>query len=390
LKVVSPKLLTRRYLAALVSVAGLSMLCHLALIRQIKFDARSSAIISLAERQRVLSQRIAAAAAEYRLHVPGARESLLRSSSAFELNSKDLLDEITAMPHEDPTRNTLLQLYLDGPPSVQAQSQLFVSEARILANNPPDDPAGVAPSTAIFSQARSPLLDKLESVATVERRQSSDSVRSLGSNQNILLALILITLGLEAMLIFRPMIHRIVVVNSTLVAVAATDPLTGLQNRRAFLESGDVELFRARRYHRPLSLLMLDVDNFKGINDTYGHGGGDRVLTTLAGIATQTLRSIDRSGRLGGEEFAFLLPETPLSNATLVAERLRVILAELEIPYDQSVIRFTVSIGVSQIASTVSNLTEALVPADRALYHAKAQGRNRVVATNQTPSAAAS
>ena len=379
MKEISPRNLTNYYVGALVIVAGLTSLCHIALIRQIELSSRSAAIINISGRQRMLSQRIAGMTAEYRLQVPGARESLLNSTSVFEKNLQELLDETTAMPRDDKARNALLQLYLDGPQSIQAQSQQFLSEARVLANTPADSPAIIPLSEQLFAQARSPLLDKLEAIVSVEQKQSEDSTRSLEAKQDIMLWLIFFTLTMEALVIFRPMVERITLYSTTLMTVAATDPLTGMQNRRAFLEWGDVELIRARRYHRPLSLLMLDVDHFKSINDTYGHGAGDLVLSTLAENINQTLRSIDRSGRIGGEEFAILLPETPLVSATLVAERIRVILAALEVAHSGSVIRFTVSIGVSQIASTVPNLTEALVYADRALYRAKARGRNCVV-----------
>ena len=383
MKELSSKFLIYCYLAAILIVASLSILCHVALVREIDRNDRAAAVISLSGRQRMLSQRIAGMAAAYRLGVPGARESLIGSINVFDQNSRELLNQITAIPHDDPIRNTLLQLYLDGPQSAQASSQLFLSEARDVAMRSADNPDAIRLSNSLFDQARSPLLDQFEGIVDVQHKQSGSDIHSLERSQNIMLALILLTLFLEAALIFRPMVERITVFGANLVTVAATDPLTGLQNRRAFLQSGEAELIRARRYQRPLSLLMLDVDHFKAINDTHGHGAGDLVLQTLADTITQTLRSIDRSGRLGGEEFAILLPETSLAGATLVAERLRLIIAALEVDYAAAAIRVTVSIGVTQIASTIPTLTEALVFADRAMYLAKAQGRNRVVATNQ-------
>lgn len=160
---------------------------------------------------------------------------------------------------------------------------------------------------------------------------------------------------------------------------ARTDYLTGVFNRRHFMALGGAEIERARRYVSELSILMLDVDAFKRINDRYGHHVGDAVLRKLADGCHSALRSLDVFGRLGGEEFAILLPETGLAAAAEVAERLRLLLADAQVPIEGGqVVRFTVSIGVASMSSPEDSIDTLLNTADRALYAAKHAGRNRV------------
>ncbi len=162
---------------------------------------------------------------------------------------------------------------------------------------------------------------------------------------------------------------------------ARTDYLTGLDNRRAFWERAESELARALRYGSELSLLMIDVDRFKRINDRCGHNSGDRVLRSLADTCRRVLREVDASGRLGGEEFGILLPATPGPQAQEVAERLREAFAADAVRLDDGrVVRYTVSIGLTTLANQRLDLDGLFGQADRALYAAKAQGRDRVCA----------
>ncbi len=162
---------------------------------------------------------------------------------------------------------------------------------------------------------------------------------------------------------------------------AHLDYLTGLNNRRHFMELGESELARAQRYQTALSIFMLDIDHFKRFNDHYGHKAGDLVLQKLAEVMQGTLRTVDIVGRIGGEEFAVLLPETGLAQATEVAERLREHVAQAALVFDAGQSQhFTVSIGVTTVLEKETNLDILLSEADRALYEAKEAGRNRVVA----------
>ena len=162
---------------------------------------------------------------------------------------------------------------------------------------------------------------------------------------------------------------------------ATTDVLTGVANRRHFSETAEREIDRARRYGNKLSLLMLDIDHFKRINDTHGHAVGDEVLKRLPQVVQPLLRKLDFMGRLGGEEFAIMLLETDGEGAAVVAERLRKGLAAVEVRALGVHLHFTVSIGCTEVRmkEQAEDLKSALERADEALYKAKDSGRNRVV-----------
>ena len=164
-----------------------------------------------------------------------------------------------------------------------------------------------------------------------------------------------------------------------LVHQAHTDHLTGFNNRGHFMQQAELELRRAVRYGGALSIFMMDVDHFKKINDTYGHKVGDLVLQKLAAVCRDTLRMIDIIGRVGGEEFAILLPETTEQEAIRVAERLRQAIANAKIPLGHGLpLSITVSIGITSLMSKDDNIDVLLSFADKALYAAKNAGRNRI------------
>lgn len=165
--------------------------------------------------------------------------------------------------------------------------------------------------------------------------------------------------------------------------LANTDPLTGASNRRHFLEQAGRELARSERYATPTALLIMDIDYFKRINDTYGHAVGDAVLQALVTTSRATLRGTDLFGRLGGEEFAAVLIAAPADTAALVAERLRAAVAGLEVRNQGQTVRLTVSIGVGLRRPGELAIEELLKRTDAALYQAKDRGRNRVVVEGQ-------
>ena len=160
------------------------------------------------------------------------------------------------------------------------------------------------------------------------------------------------------------------------------DALTGAFNREYLNERLKAEVAYARRHETDLSLLMIDVDHFKKINDTYGHPGGDAILTSTAVTLGRTLRAEDVLGRYGGEEFSVILRGIVLTGAHVVAERLRAMVEGASVTHDGRVIRCAVSIGAASLTCTEQPSAEALFAvADRRLYAAKRAGRNRVVST---------
>jgi len=168
-------------------------------------------------------------------------------------------------------------------------------------------------------------------------------------------------------------------IQEELESQAQIDFLTGVDNRRYFIQKAEAEFIRSVRYQSKLSLLMIDIDFFKQINDHYGHEAGDNALKRLGEISRQTLRQVDAIGRIGGEEFAVLLPETDPTAAKEVAERLRLAVANERILVDSGLtFQFHISIGVSSLTAADLKLESILSRADKALYVAKNTGRNQV------------
>lgn len=167
--------------------------------------------------------------------------------------------------------------------------------------------------------------------------------------------------------------------------LAMTDVLTELLNRRAFFEYGEKEYGRAKRYHSTLAVIMFDLDGFKGINDRYGHAAGDAVLAAVAESLRRMIRKADSASRIGGEEFAVLLPNADLRTATDLAERLRKALEELTILVGQSFIKISASFGVAAIDVGHESFEDSLHRADMALYRSKENGRNRVEQAEAKP-----
>jgi diguanylate cyclase (GGDEF)-like protein len=162
--------------------------------------------------------------------------------------------------------------------------------------------------------------------------------------------------------------------------LASIDHLTGLFNRRHFLELADKEWSRFDRYARPLSLMMIDIDRFKSINDRHGHDVGDRVLVHVGAICREDMRASDIVARFGGEEFVMLLPETPLESAVVAAERLRRRIADTPLRERNGHIALTASFGVAEAGGRIDSIAALMKTADEALYRAKNAGRDRVVA----------
>ncbi|HUF12072.1 MAG TPA: GGDEF domain-containing protein [Longimicrobiales bacterium] len=173
-------------------------------------------------------------------------------------------------------------------------------------------------------------------------------------------------------------------VQETLRERAERDALTGMPNRGAFDERLDVEIARYRRYRHPLSLIVIDVDHFKAVNDTWGHDAGDVVLRHIGRILVASIRETDHAARLGGEEFAVLLPETDLPQAVETAERIRVAVEKASVEHGRETLGVRISAGVATCPTVASDPASLIPSADAALYASKQGGRNRVTAA--TPS----
>jgi diguanylate cyclase (GGDEF)-like protein len=216
-------------------------------------------------------------------------------------------------------------------------------------------------------------LRALLSPETIVAEVSANSALNIGSAIVYMVVAMVFQLTLIALLASR--------LTSELHRASRHDALTGLLNRRAIDEALGAEVQRARRLGVPFTVLMLDLDHFKSINDRHGHAAGDRALQHLATLFTSQMRDIDRVGRWGGEEFMVLLPGTPMAQAQPLAQRLCERVSALPPRWEDSTLPVTVSIGIAEWLGDGDDLTALLARADEALYRAKQGGRNRVVVT---------
>jgi diguanylate cyclase (GGDEF)-like protein len=173
--------------------------------------------------------------------------------------------------------------------------------------------------------------------------------------------------------------------NEKLASLAMIDELTKLPNRRAFFMRGAEEISRSKRYQSPLTMLMLDIDRFKNINDTYGHTIGDTALQCFAKVLREQVREVDIPARLGGEEFGILLPNTNLEEAKIIGERVRHAIELLRCEKEDNIcVTMTASIGAAEFLDKTKTLDDLFSNADTALYKAKNNGRNRVEVFQQS------
>lgn len=170
-----------------------------------------------------------------------------------------------------------------------------------------------------------------------------------------------------------------------LARLAATDSLTGLPNRRYFLETANLEVARVKRFGSAASVMMIDLDHFKTVNDTYGHAGGDEALRYFTQVCKKLLRQIDVFARIGGEEFAILLPGTNTAGAVSLAEKLRVAVFETPVNSNKNQFNITASFGVAEVRVDEKEVDQCLGRADSALYAAKKAGRNCVMSFAAIP-----
>lgn len=173
--------------------------------------------------------------------------------------------------------------------------------------------------------------------------------------------------------------QRFETANKQLEQMSRVDGLTGLYNRRYWEEQCSIEFKRALRTGVPSTMMILDIDKFKAINDNFGHPAGDQTIKTLSKIIAKAIRETDIAGRYGGEEFTIILPDTDIKSAKIVAERIRRLAENIPVEYESDIINFTVSIGLAQFHSSFGSYMLWIEKADKGLYEAKETGRNKTV-----------
>ncbi len=378
------------YLVALGLTAILAISSYVLVDSMIRGEKETAKIINIAGRQRMLSQRIAEFAVE--LSVSGNQaqyqflgQQMTVAADLMEASQRALSQGSAAWgipPNKSPA---IVAIHQADPYRLDARVSTYVGLARSYLALAPEQRAASPMLNDLLALAHQPLLESLDAAVKQYEAESEAAISRMRLILAGVIGIILLALVAEAKFIFRPMLCRLRDAQAELLGMALTDPMTGCKNRRYLMEVAAHEFVRMRRQERPLSVMMVDIDHFKRINDTYGHAVGDQAIRTLAGILVGNVRAGDLVGRIGGEEFAVVLPETTLAPAVTLAEKLRTTVAAQAVAAELkdmggTGLSMTVSIGVSEIDPADPDFMTILKRADQALYNAKQTGRNRVIA----------
>ncbi len=375
------------YIFALSLIAAFTIAFHFLTDSIVHQQQTTAAVVNLSGRQRMLSQRIAKIALERAGHYnlrPDAesQQAMLAAINLMDTSHHKLLYGSQPDGLTGPSSQAVRNVYLSPPYTLDLRMQDFLAHARTVAGRSPDQLSLHDPDLLALEQAaQQPLLDALDAAVNANQQTSESSIRTLRKILTSLTLLMLIILMLEALFLYRPLFKRLARAHVELIEAGRTDPLTGCLNRRAFTQEAHGAVARARELSQPLAVMMIDIDRFKNVNDRHGHPVGDRVINSVVGTLLDTIRATDVLCRMGGEEFAVMLPSEAIDSAAEIADRIRGAVAERTIPLDNegsSYLNITISIGVAVLEYTDESLFDVLGRADKALYRAKASGRNRV------------
>lgn len=380
--------ITLRYVAALSLVGALAVLSHIVFHHVMGTIERSAEMTAVTGSQRLLIQRVLAqclllAAADDDATRRDIGSRLSRAVDLLEENHKRLLADLADPKSFASHAPELAVVYLQPPYELDKRMRFFIATTRDFSQSAAGRPTLSDPQfRKILALGENELLRDLNAVVLAYQRRSLARLSVLHAVEAGTTGALLLLLAAVGYFLMRPMVRRICEdreslqrANTALAALAVTDNLTGAYNRRKFDQVMRYELKRSRRYQEPFSVIMLDIDRFKNVNDVHGHLAGDDMLRELTQRVTQTLRDVDWLFRYGGEEFVVAAPHTDLERAAALAEKLRKIIAAMPFSHD---IPGTVSLGVAQ--AVPDDTTESLMQrVDAALYAAKEAGRNRVV-----------
>jgi len=405
------KALTRAYVFALGIIAMLTVSGHIISAHMTEKQKEGAEIAYHIGRQRTLLQQTLLYATNYQRMNEGLDyDFMMQSLAEMENGHQFLLDIIDKnwflKGHTSPA---LYKIYHVPPFTLDEQVKDFSALVREFSSYSPH-----TTSIEDYDTKRKELIDKIQYKVTTILRPGMDAalegyqtetLERVAMFYTLQLAgafFILLVLLAEAVFIFRPLISKIRQYHTVLQRYALEDSLTGLNNRRAFMNAAETELKRAKRDQTAITVALLDIDHFKKVNDTYGHEVGDKVLQHFAGILKTSFRAGDITGRIGGEEFAIVLPRIDRKGAIAILQRLCDSVARTPCEYKgtggvKGVLNYTISIGFTGPALIGDDTIDGLLAeADAGLYEAKRQGRNRVLPSDsvaeslQPPAPAAS
>jgi diguanylate cyclase (GGDEF)-like protein len=373
------KYMTMTYTLSLLVIAVLSLIVHLLLDSVIEQQSQTGKIVNISGQQRMLSQRASLLAVEYL-----TTGSMQAKKEATDTVAKMLSNHEFLINYQNEAgkglSKELYHMYFEPPYEVDRLVKLFASDINKVLDNPASaSQSAETIMNADFARlAKNSLLTNLHAVVQQYEDESSARIAELRFAQNIVFMIIIFTILVEALFIFRPMVSKISNFAKRLQYDANYDALSKVFNRRAYNLLAKRTFDLSLRHQHPLTLILADIDYFKKVNDIHGHAAGDSAISWVAQHLKKMSRETDILARIGGEEFAIVLPETEFSAALQVAEKFRVAIEQSPLQFEDKSIPITMSFGVSARQQHDTSIEQILARADQALYTAKGAGRNCV------------
>lgn len=378
-------LLTVGYLLALTLIGGMSIGAHIVASKVIEVEQNSARIVNIAGRQRMLSQRTALFMFRYMESGDEKIKATLKENiDLFEKSHRALVNGNKEMGIPETMPQSLKEIYFNPPYNLNQQALDYIADVKTLLSSDTREDSNTrnAIYERAYKQAEGNLLTTLDLAVKAYQQDSEIKMSELSDIQEKSLLILLLVIILEIQLIFKPLVNMVQKYSQQIEKIAAQDMLTGILNRWAFYNRASTELNRSKRHERPTSLILCDLDHFKSVNDNYGHNIGDDALKHFTKIASKSIRKEDIIGRTGGEEFAVLLPETDIEQSKFVAEKIRSALENTHMSIKsketEEKLKLTTSMGITEYKPSLNeNIDDIFARADKALYAAKKNGRNR-------------
>lgn len=376
----------RIYLGVLVFIAMLIAASVFAIDHIASEESLLTELDETGSRQQLLSERVMHLTLEYAATKDsGSREKVVdlieQSLKSFDITHQLLIRGQLENGHVVEFSEKIDDIFFGPPVFLDEKARIFIYNTRevLLRDWTPELISGF-----YFQELRNATLSDLHTNLKILGAQYSANARERIIRLRVIVAsllggIIVVLFGV-GFFVFKPLFQRITKQEDELKRLAFIDPLTNCHNRRSFLSSAEIEFHRSRRYQHSFSILYIDIDDFKIINDSFGHTVGDLAIKQLTEIFLDSIRESDILGRIGGDEFGVVLQESNLEKATLIAEKLCLNVDKFICSGELSDVTFSVSIGVASLTSSDTNAYDTLKKADHNLYKSKAAGRNTVVA----------
>ncbi len=378
------RFLTVAYIMALSLIALLTYGSHQIMERALVAQKDNAVLVYTAGRQRELAQKIALYELNYERNgsLEKDKTAITNAILGFQMGHH-LLTRVG--DDERPMTGDMHDIYFADPYNLDKQVQNYVKAAKDYIGWQPGDNQKDRDQAlkTVASQSMGLLTDGLDAADSKYQDEVQAEIEGLAHTQSMMTIYVMCILVLEAVFIFNPLVRHVRQYSRMILRLASKDALTGLNNRRSFMERGAVELNRVDRHGFPVCVVMADIDKFKNINDTYGHDVGDKVIVHFGNMFKKALRAEDVIGRIGGEEFAIILPHAPAEKGFQTIDRIRKMVEKTPVPYQKgetkATLNYTASFGMVAVNEKGLTITDLLKWADKALYQAKHGGRNRVI-----------